>query len=148
MVAGLVGVLVPVLPGLLMIAGAAVVWALSAPAPARWIVTAVMAGVALTATVLAAVVPARRASAAGAPRSSLVAGAAGMMVGFVLVPVVGALVGFPAGIYVAESLRLRDGRAARDTTVATLRGVGLGIAIQLVAGVAMIGLWLVAVIVT
>jgi uncharacterized protein len=148
MVAGLVGVLVPVLPGLLTIAGAAVVWALSAPDPTRWAVAVVVAVIALAATVVAAVVPARRASSAGAPRSSLFAGAAGMVVGFVLIPVVGALVGFPAGIYVAESLRLHDGRAARATTVATLRGVGIGIAIQLVAGVAMIGIWLVAVILT
>ena len=148
MLAGLVGVVVPILPGLLLIVGASVVWAVADPGPVTWIVAGVVAAIGLAATVAGAVLPARRAAATGAPRSTLVAGAAGMVVGFVALPVVGALVGFPAGVYVAERLRLRDGRAARATTLATLRGIGVGIAVQLVAGVAMIGIWLVAAIAT
>jgi uncharacterized protein YqgC (DUF456 family) len=148
MVAGLVGIVVPILPGLVLIAGAAGVWALSDPQAARWLVAGGVAAIALAATLAAAVLPARRASAAGAPRSSLFAGAAGMVAGFVMIPVIGALLGFPVGIYAAELVRLRDGRAARDTTVAALRGVGIGIAIQLVAGVTMIGIWVVAVVIT
>lgn len=145
MLVGLVGVVVPVLPGLLLIAGAGLVWALAAPSPLRWGIVLVMGAIAAGATVAAAVVPARRASAAGAPRAALMAGAAGMVAGFFLIPVVGALIGFPAGIFVAETARLRDARAARATTAATLRGVGTGIAIQLAAGVTMIGIWAVAV---
>jgi uncharacterized protein YqgC (DUF456 family) len=145
MLVGLVGVIVPVLPGLLLIAGAGFAWALADPSPLRWVVALVLVGIAAGATVAAAVVPARRATAAGAPRAALAAGAAGMVVGFALIPVVGALIGFPAGIFVAEIVRLRDARVARATTVATLRGVGAGIAIQLAAGVAMIGVWVVAV---
>ena len=144
MLVGLIGVLVPVLPGLLLILGAAVAWAAADPAAGRWAVVGVLGVIGIAATVAATVLPARRAAATGAPRSALMAGAAGMVVGFVAIPVVGALVGFPAGVYVAETLRLRDGRAARATTLATLRGVGVGILIQLVAGVAMIGIWLVA----
>jgi uncharacterized protein len=68
-----------------------------------------------------------------------------MVLGFFLVPVVGALLGFPAGIFVAERIRLQDGRAARVTTIATLRGIGIGIGIQLVAGVGMIAIWVAAV---
>jgi uncharacterized protein YqgC (DUF456 family) len=145
MLVGLVGVVVPVLPGLLLIAGAGLVWALVAPSPLRWAVVLVVGAIAAGATVAAAVVPARRASAAGAPRAALMAGAAGMVAGFFLIPVVGALIGFPAGIFVAETVRLRDARAARSTTAATLRGVGTGIAIQLVAGVTMISVWALAV---
>jgi uncharacterized protein len=145
MIVGLVGVVVPVLPGLLLIAGAGVAWALADPDPARWAVAAVLVALAVAATVAATILPARRASAAGAPRSALVAGAAGMVIGFFLIPVVGALVGFPAGIFLSERLRLRDGAAARATTVATLKGAALGIGIQLVAGVAMIAIWVAAV---
>jgi uncharacterized protein YqgC (DUF456 family) len=145
MLVGLVGVVVPVLPGLLLIAGAGLAWGLADPSPLRWAIILVLGAIAAGATVAAAVVPARRASAAGARRAALAAGAAGMGVGFFLIPVVGALIGFPAGIFVAETVRLRDARAARATTVATLRGVGTGIAIQLTAGVTMIGVWLVAV---
>ena len=145
MVVGLVGVVVPVLPGLLLIAGAAIAWALADPDASRWSVAAVLAVFAVGATVASAVLPARRATAAGAPRSAVVAGAVGMVVGFFAVPVVGALLGFPAGIFVAEALRLHDARAAMGTTVATLKGVGIGIGIQLVTGVLMIGIWLAAV---
>ena len=147
MLVGLIGVLVPVLPGLLLILGAAVAWAAADPAAGHWAVVGVLGAIGIAATAAATVLPARRAAATGAPRSALLAGAAGMVVGFVAIPVVGALVGFPAGVYVAETLRLRDGRAARATTLATLRGVGVGILIQLVAGVAMIGIWLVAAVV-
>jgi uncharacterized protein YqgC (DUF456 family) len=145
MLVGLVGVIVPVLPGLLLIAGAGLAWAFADPSPLRWAVALALGGIAAGATVAAAVVPARRASAAGAPRTSLVAGAAGMVAGFFLIPVVGALVGFPAGIYVAELTRLHDAHAARAATIATLRGVGVGIAIQLAAGVGMIAIWVAAV---
>jgi uncharacterized protein YqgC (DUF456 family) len=145
MLAGLVGVVLPVLPGLLMIAGAGLVWALAAPSPLRLGIAALLGAIAAGATVAAAVVPARRASAAGAPRAVLMAGAAGMVAGFFLIPVVGALIGFPAGIFVAETFRLRDARAARTTTAATLRGVGTGIAIQLAAGVTMMVVWVAAV---
>jgi uncharacterized protein len=147
MIVGLVGVLVPVLPGLLLIAGAGIAWALADPAPLRWIVAAVLASLAIGATVASAVLPAQRATAAGAPRLAVAAGIAGMIVGFFVVPVVGALVGFPAGIFVAEALRLRNARAAMATTAATVKGVGIGIGIQLVTGVVMIGIWVAAVLI-
>jgi uncharacterized protein len=147
MIVGLAGVVVPALPGLLLIAGAVIAWALADPDAARWIVAAALAALAVAATVASAVVPARSATAAGAPRSAVAAGVAGMIVGFFVVPVVGALVGFPAGIFVSEALRLHDARAAMATTVATVKGVGLGIGIQLVTGVVMIGIWLAAVII-
>lgn len=145
MVVGLVGVVVPVLPGLLLIAGAGVAWAVAEPGPARWTVAIALVALAAVAMVAGAVLPARRAAAAGAPRSALAAGAAGMILGFFLIPVVGALVGFPAGIFVAERIRLGNGRAARATTIATLKGAALGIGIELVAGVAMIAIWSAAV---
>ena len=144
MVVGLVGVLVPVLPGLLLMAVAAVVWAFSSPGTGRWAVAAVVVAISVFATVAATVLPARRATAAGAPHTAVVAGAVGMVIGLIAVPVVGALIGFPAGIFLAEAVRLRDASAARATTVATLRGVGVGIAIQLAAGVVMMGIWFVA----
>lgn len=145
MLVGLVGVVVPALPGLLLIASAGIAWALADPGPARWTVAAILVALALGGMAAGAVVPARRATAAGAPRSALMAGAVGMILGFFLVPVVGALLGFPAGIFVAERLRLRDGRAARATTIATLKGAALGVGIELVAGVVMIAIWSAAV---
>ena len=145
MLVGLVGVLIPLLPGLPLILVAAFVWVVADGADAgQWVVFGLMAAIIVAATVASSVIPARRAAAAGAPWWVLGAGAAGVVIGFFAIPVVGALIGGPIGIYVGELLRLRDGRAAWETTLATLRGIGLGIAIQMVAGVAAIAIWAVA----
>jgi uncharacterized protein YqgC (DUF456 family) len=71
-----------------------------------------------------------------------------MVIGFFAVPVVGALIGFPAGVFVAELLRHRHHGPAWRATWEALKSVGLGIAIQLGAGVAMIAIWSVAVFTT
>ena len=67
------------------------------------------------------------------PNSTLFAGAVASLVGFFVVPVVGALVGFPVGVYVAERIRLgADG--AWPSTKAALKALGLSILIEFVAG--------------
>jgi len=144
MLVGLVGVVVPVFPGLVLVAGAGLVWAIDLGGPGAWTVFAVMAAIAVGGIVASSVLPARRASAAGAPTWVVVAGVAGLVIGFFVVPVVGALVGFPAGVFVAELARHRHPGPAWRATWEALKNVGLGIAIQLAAGVAMIAVWLAA----
>jgi uncharacterized protein YqgC (DUF456 family) len=65
------------------------------------------------------------------------------VVGFFVVPVVGLPLGGALGIYLAERVRTGDGRAAARATRATLVGFGLAALVQLGAGLAMIGIWLV-----
>ncbi|HWC70376.1 MAG TPA: DUF456 domain-containing protein [Actinomycetota bacterium] len=146
MLVGLVGVVVPVFPGLVLVMGAGVLWAVDRGGTAAWAVAAIMAVIGVGGIVASTVWPARRASAAGAPAWVIAAGIAGLVIGFFAVPVVGALLGFPAGIFVAELLRHRHPGPAWAATWNALRGVGLGIAIQLVAGVAMIATWAAAVV--
>jgi uncharacterized protein len=145
MVAGLVGVLVPVFPGLALVAGAGFVWALGRGGVTAWAVFGAMAAIGAAGIVLANVLPARRAAAGGAPAWVVAAGAAGLVVGFFAIPVVGALIGFPAGVFVAELGRQRDLGSAWSATWEALKAVGVGIAVQLAAGVAMIGVWAIAV---
>ena len=142
MLIGLAGTVLPVLPGLVLIMGAAIVWAVWGDAGALgWGVAVVIVALGAVAIAATYVVPARRTSAAGAPGWVLVVGAAGVVAGFILVPVVGALIGGPIAIFAAELVRLRDLEAAWRSTGEALKGVGIGIAIQLAAGVAMVGLW-------
>ena len=148
MLVGLVGVVVPVFPGLVLIAGAGLVWAIDRGGPGAWTVFAVMAAAGVGGIVASSVLPARRASAAGAPAWVVLAGAVGLVIGFFVVPVVGALIGFPAGVFVAELARHRHPGPAWRATWEALKNVGLGIAIQLAAGVAMIAVWVAAVITT
>ena len=148
MLAGLVGVVVPVFPGLILVAGAGIVWAVQRGSPAAWAVAVVMAVVGVTGIVVSSVLPVRRAAAGGAPAWVVISGGIGVVIGFFLVPVVGALIGFPAGVLVAELTRHRQLSPAWSATLGAIKGMALGIMIQLAAGVLVVGLWLAAVVVT
>jgi uncharacterized protein YqgC (DUF456 family) len=142
MLVGLVGVVVPVLPGLVLVWGAGVVWAWQDGGGAvRWTVAGVLTVLAVAATVATYLLPARSAAAAGAPRSTLLLGALGGVVGFFVIPVVGFAVGGVLAVWLAETARLGAPGPAWVSTRAVLVAIGLGIVVQLVAGLAMIAVW-------
>lgn len=146
MVAGLVGILLPVLPGLLMVWAAGLWWTIAdGGGGTRWTVFAVLTGLLVLGTVTKYVLPARSAAARGAPIGTLVIGAVGAVVGFFVIPIVGLLVGFVAAIYLAEYVRLRDGGRAWTSTRAALVAIGIGLLVELTAGVLMFAVWLLGV---
>ena len=146
MAVGLVGVVVPVLPGLALIWAAGLVWALAEGSGAgRWVTLAVMTVLLVAGTVAKFVLPGRSVLATGAPRSTLLAGGAGALVGFFVIPVVGLVVGGALGVLLAESRRLGDTSRAWTSTRGVLLGVGIGVLLELVAGVAMVVAWVVGV---
>ncbi len=143
MAVGLAGVLIPVLPGLLLVWAAGLVWTVADGGGAvRWTVFGALTVLLVGATVAKYALPARMAAARGAPMTTLLIGAAGAVVGFFVIPVVGALIGAVAGIYLAEYGRLQDGRAALAATRAALVAIGIGVLIELAAGVIMVLTWL------
>jgi uncharacterized protein len=148
MLVGLVGVVVPVIPGLLLVWAAGVGWAwLDGGGLSRWAVVAVMTAVLGAGTVLKYALPARSATTSGAPRSTVLIGAVGAVVGFVVIPVVGLVVGGVGAVYLAELRRLGDGRAAWRSTRSVLVGVGLGMLVELAAGFLAVVVWVVGVLV-
>jgi uncharacterized protein YqgC (DUF456 family) len=136
---GLAGILVPVLPGSVLILGGVLVWALDVGGATAWAVFAVVAVILVVGTAVKFLVPNRRLKIAGVPSSTQWAGAAAGIVGFFVVPVVGLFAGFVLGVYAAE--RRRVGSRAWPSTKAALRAVGLSIAIELVAGLAATLVW-------
>jgi uncharacterized protein YqgC (DUF456 family) len=136
---GLAGILVPVLPGSVLILGGVLVWALDVGGATAWAVFAVVAVILVVGTAVKFLVPNRRLKIAGVPSSTQWAGAAAGIVGFFVVPVVGLFAGFVLGVYAAE--RRRVGNRAWPSTKAALRAVGLSIAIELVAGLAATLVW-------
>jgi uncharacterized protein YqgC (DUF456 family) len=130
---GLAGILVPVLPGSVLILGALLTWAILVGETAGWVVFVVAAGLLVLGTVVKYAVPGRRMKSAGVPTSSMMIGAVAGVVGFFVIPVVGLPIGFVLGIYAAEFQRV-GGTEARRTTVAALKAVGLSILIELAAG--------------
>jgi|tagenome__1003787_1003787.scaffolds.fasta_scaffold20625256_2 uncharacterized protein YqgC (DUF456 family) len=149
MLVGLVGVVVPVLPGLVLVWGAGVLWAwLDGGGSLRWGSALVLTLLFVAATVVTYLLPARSAAAAGAPRTTLLLGGVGAVVGFFVLPVVGFPVGGVLAVWLAEVARLGAAGPAWVSTRAVLVAIGLGILVQLAAGLAMVGTWLAAVLVT
>lgn len=128
---GLVGVVVPVLPGALLVWAAILVWALVTQTTLGWAVLAVATVSVAAVQVVKYLVPERRLREAGVPRRSVVVGGLLGLAGFFLVPVVGLPVGFVAGVYLAERRRLRGHEAARRGTWLAMRAAGLSVLIEL-----------------
>lgn len=138
---GLVGIVVPVLPGSLLVLGSVLVWAVLVSGTAGWTVFAVVAVLLLVGGVVKYAVPGRRLAAAGVPTRTLVAGGLVGIVGFFVIPVVGLLVGFVLGVYLSETRRV-GADLAWPTTKAALRATGLSLLIELAAGLLAAVTWL------
>lgn len=144
---GLVGVLLPLLPGSLLVGAAVLVWALDTGGRTAWGVAAAAVALLLLGALLKYLVPGRRLTAAGVPTRTLWAGGALGVVGFFVVPVVGLVLGFVLGVYLAERARV-GGEGAGRSTVAALRAVGLSLAIELLAALLAATAWAVGVALT
>jgi uncharacterized protein len=144
---GIVGVVVPVLPGALLAWAAIAVWALAVGSSTAWAVLAFATLVVGGAQLVKLLVPGRRLRAAGVPRQSIVAGVLLAGIGFFLIPVVGFFIGFPLGVYLEERRRLGHHTSAWQSTRGALRAMGLSIVIELTATVLAASAWLAAVLV-
>ena len=138
---GLVGIVVPVLPGTLLILGAILVWAVVAACPVGWVVFAVATTFLVLGGVVKYAVPGRGLKAAGVPGRSLILGGLLGIVGFFVVPVVGLVVGFVLGVYLSELQRVGVDRAWPSTRAA-LKAAGFSMLIELAAGLLAAFTWL------
>jgi uncharacterized protein YqgC (DUF456 family) len=144
---GLVGIVAMVLPGTVLILGALLVWAVLVGETAGWVAFAVAATFLVLGQVVKYAVPGRKMKDVGVPNSTLLAGGLLGVVGFFVIPVVGLPLGFVAGVYVAEHLRV-GATAARGTTGHALRAVGLSIVIELGFGMLAALTWAAGVVAT
>lgn len=141
---GLVGIVLPALPGSLVIAVAVLVWAIDSGGGA-WAVFAAVALLLAAGSAASYVVPGRRVAASGVPRSTFVVAGLLGVVGFFVLPVVGLIVFFPAGLYLMEYRRLRDHTAAWASAWLAVRMTALGMLLELAAALVAAATWLVAV---
>ena len=137
---GLVGILVPILPGSMLVVGGILVWAWAEGGAAGWTVFAVATALIVAGTVVKYVVPGRRLQVAGIPASTQWVGVLLGVVGFFVVPVVGLFLGFVLGVYLAELLRVGS-KEAWPSTVHSLKAVGLSIVVELVAALGATLVW-------
>lgn len=144
--AGLVGVLVPGVPGSWLVWAAVLWWALKDPQPVAWWVLVGATLALFLSQVVRWALPPRRLRASGAtPRMAVYAGS-GAFLGFFLIPVLGAIPGFMAGIYLCERLRLGRHGEARAALRRAMRSGGSSVLAELFACLLIAGAWLGAVI--
>ena len=142
---GVVGILVPLLPGTLLVWAAIAVWAVLERSTESWVVLGVVTALLGTGVAVKYLWPARRMRAADVGGRTLAAGAVLGIVGFFVIPVAGLLVGFVLGVYLAELVQRRDQRRAWASTVHAVKGVALSVGVELVAALLATAVWTVAV---
>lgn len=128
---GIVGIVVPLLPGTLLVFGAIAVWAVIENDVTGWVTLGVVAVLLAVSTLIKYLWPVRRMRAADVSTWSLVAGAVLGIVGFFVVPVLGLVIGFVLGVYLAELANRRDQRLAWASTKHAVKGVALSVGVEL-----------------
>jgi uncharacterized protein YqgC (DUF456 family) len=135
-------VLIPVIPGLILCWAGVLVWALLGDAGGvKWLVLGLATGVALAGTLIKYLWPGKRLKDSGVPTSSLAAGGVLGVIGFFVVPVVGLVLGFVLGIWLAERVRL-GGEQAWASTRGALGAVGLSLLVEFAAALGIAVIWI------
>ena len=148
MAIGLVGVVVPVVPGLLLIGAMTVVWAIAESTATAWVVAVVMIVILGIGTYLKYRLPGRELAAQGVPALTWTLVGVGGVIGFFVIPVVGALAGVVVGAYLGERIRFGAHAAAWASTKRVIVSIGKGMLVEFAAGTVAIALWVGAVFAT
>lgn len=142
-IVGILGVIVPILPGLVLCWLGVLAWAVFVDNGAgRWAVLALVTLIAATGTVVKYLWPGRNLKRGGVPNRTLLVGGVLGLVGFFVIPVVGLVIGFVLGVWLAERVRLGDSRQAWPSTKHALKAAGLAMLIELAAGLGILVVWL------
>lgn len=143
--AGLVGIVVAAIPGLILIWAAVGVWAYYEQSFLGWLIFAIATALAIGGQVAKYLIPGKRLKEAGIPTRSLLLGGLLSLIGFFVIPIVGFVIGFVAGVYLSERVRLGSHDQAWPSTIKAMRAAGLSIAIELIAGLWIAGIWTITV---
>lgn len=147
LIVGLVGLIVPVFPGLTIMWLAALVYALIQAAAGNmtgwdWFLFALITILMIVGNVVDNLIIARKMRDKYIPWSSiLLAFAAGIIASFFLTPL-GGLVAAPLGLFLAEVSRLKDRQAAIESTKAYMIGWGWAFGARFIIGLAITGFWM------
>ncbi|MGV1037129.1 MAG: DUF456 domain-containing protein [Candidatus Nanopelagicales bacterium] len=139
-VVGIIGTIVPFLPGTLLCAIAIGIWAVMTGGYGWWVGAAALLILGI-AVVLKYLIPGRSLRNQGVPALVLIAGGVGGVIGFFVIPIVGVVIGFVAGIYLAELIRLQSVGQAWPTTVAAMKAAGISMLIELASALFATAIW-------
>ncbi len=145
-VVGIVGTLLPIAPGLPIVWGAILLYGLvEGFGTVGWIAMVIVTALAVVGAWLGIRVPQRAAAAGGIPWQGQLLALGLAIVGFFVVPVAGAALGFALGVYL--SALLRDRPTSWAVTRATIKALLIAFAIEFTTAVAMGLTWVVWVVI-
>lgn len=142
---GVAGVVIPILPGSILIIVALLAWAFTVTSTPGWTALAVGGLLALAGLLAGAILTGRKLRQRRIPGRSITVGLVLGVVGMFVIPVVGLIVGFTVGLLLSEAARLRNFRSAVSSSVEALKAMGLGIVVELFLACAAGSAWVVAV---
>jgi uncharacterized protein YqgC (DUF456 family) len=145
---GLAGVVIPLLPGLVLVWAGIAVWAFAQGSAGGWLVLGCATLVLVLGLVLKYIVPGKRLREANVPWITLTLGVALGVIGFFVIPVIGLPIGFVLGVYLAEAVRLGSAGAAWPSTRQAVTAVGLSLLIELGAGLLAAAIWIAGLLLT
>ena len=147
LLAGLAGLLIPVFPGLFVMWLATLIYAITQYSIGGmtvwdWVLFSLITILMIVGNVIDNIIIARHMRDHEVPWSSIaISFIAGVIASLFATPLVGMLAS-PAGLFLAEWIRLKDRKAAFAATRAWMTGWGWSVAARFVIGIVMIGLWM------
>ena len=147
LIVGLLGLVVPIFPGLVIMWLGTLVYAILQNAAGnmtgwKWVIFGIITLLMITGSIADNLIIARKMRDKYVPWSSILfAFAASLVASLFFTPLIG-LVAAPVGLFLAESRRLNDREAAVDSTKAYMIGWGWAFGVRFLIGLVMIGFWM------
>ena len=129
-VVGLCGIVLPVLPGTITIIIATLIWAIVTGSWTSWVAFAIITVLGIAGMTTSYVLTGRRLQRHEVPTWPILVGIASGIVGIFVIPFLGLPIGFLAGLYVSEAVRLKDWKRGLSSAWVAIKALGIGIAIE------------------
>jgi uncharacterized protein YqgC (DUF456 family) len=143
MLVGWLGLLIVIIPGLVIIWAAGLVYGLAAGFDTSgWILFGLMTVLMIVGSLIDNVLIGASAKQKGASWWAIGAALLGAVAGSILLPPLGGLLFAMAALFLVEYFRVKNWRKALDTTGGMAMGCGWAVAARLAIGAVMIALWL------
>jgi len=144
MLFGLFGLIIPVVPGLVIIWVAALGYGIAASfGTLGWIMFAIISLLMVAGSVIDNVLMGTQARQSGASWVSIAAALVFGIAGNFVLPVIGGLIAALLALFIAEWIRCKNWRESLKSVRGMAWGCGWAFVIRFIMGVVMIGLWLV-----
>lgn len=149
MAVGLTGIIVPVIPGLVLVWASGLAWAiLDGGGWARWSLFVIMTALLAVGSFAGIRIPVQKVANQQASKGSLIVASIFAVIGFFVVPVVGFPLGFIVGIFIWNLMNMREFHRALRITWNTIQSFGLVIVIQLLCGMGIVSMWVLGLLLT